>query len=452
VNDIDLRQLRYFVAVAEERDFTRAASRLGMTQPALSRAIRALEESVGVPLLVRDYRGVRPTRAGRALFDEARDLDDLVRAAVTRAVRAEQEAPCLRVTGRACEIGALDHLVRTYNMSHPRERPAEAVVADWQAQTDALRDGKVDVGLLRHPFDDRGLDSDVLRSEPRVALGSTWHGRAPRPLPTWTASYGTPPHTPQRSRRWPVGSKLNGTLAGALRSWSGGAGAFGQEGGGCQPGQDAYVPGQMGLVGVPGACRQVRQGRLGGAVGQVEEALEPHDPRQSARLQPGVRQDQAAQVPCRHAELLGDVTDPDLPPEAGQSVFDPPLPYTRVQEGGQLTAPHLVRDPARLAGREQRTERHLEVTELVRGQPERRPDGGRAKAQAAKAFPTGQARQLNRRRRPDDGRLPFRGDDDIRAGVRQDPLYVPVRAGALLPGALHQRMRADRVVLTVDRP
>src|SRR4051794_34876815 len=90
VNDIDLRQLRYFVAVAEERNFTRAAGRLGMTQPALSRAISALEHSVGVPLLVRDHRDVRPTAAGRVLFDEARDLDDLVRAAVTRAVRAEQ--------------------------------------------------------------------------------------------------------------------------------------------------------------------------------------------------------------------------------------------------------------------------------------------------------------------------------------------------------------------------
>jgi DNA-binding transcriptional LysR family regulator len=180
VNDIDLRQLRYFVAVAEERNFTRAAGRLGMTQPALSRAISALEHSVGVPLFVRDHRDVRPTAAGRVLFDEARDLDDLVRAAVTRAVRAEQEAPCLRVTARGCEIEALDHLVRTYNTSHPRERPAEAVVISWQAQAGALRDGDVDVGLLRHPFDDRGLDSDVLWTEPRVTLLSAGHALASR--------------------------------------------------------------------------------------------------------------------------------------------------------------------------------------------------------------------------------------------------------------------------------
>ena len=180
MNDIDLRQLRYFVAVAEERNFTRAASRLGMTQPALSRAIRGLEEGVGVPLLVRDHRGVRPTPAGQVLFDEARDLDDRVRAAVTRAARAVQEAPCLRVTARACEIEALDHLVRAYNRSHPRERPAEAVVINWQAQTDALRAGEVDVGLLRHPFDGRGPDSDVLRSEPRVTLLPAAHALASR--------------------------------------------------------------------------------------------------------------------------------------------------------------------------------------------------------------------------------------------------------------------------------
>jgi DNA-binding transcriptional LysR family regulator len=66
VNDIDLRQLRYFVAVAEERTFTRAATRLAMTQPgALSRAIRALEHSVGTALFVRLHRGVQMTAAGR---------------------------------------------------------------------------------------------------------------------------------------------------------------------------------------------------------------------------------------------------------------------------------------------------------------------------------------------------------------------------------------------------
>jgi DNA-binding transcriptional LysR family regulator len=84
------------------------------------------------------------------------------------------------VTARGCEIEALDHLVRTYNTSHPRERPAEAVVINWQAQAGALRDGDVDVGLLRHPFDDRGIDSDVLWTEPRVTLLSAGHVLASR--------------------------------------------------------------------------------------------------------------------------------------------------------------------------------------------------------------------------------------------------------------------------------
>jgi hypothetical protein len=62
------------------------------------------------------------------------------------------------------------------------------------------------------------------------------------------------------------------------------------------------------LVGVAGACREAGQGRLGGTVGQVQEALEAHDARQCPRLQAGVRQDQAAQVPRRQAEVAGPTT------------------------------------------------------------------------------------------------------------------------------------------------
>jgi DNA-binding transcriptional LysR family regulator len=163
VNDIDLRQLRYFVAVAEERTFTHAATRLAMTQPALSRAIRALEHSVGTALFVRLHRDVQMTAAGRVLFDEARDIDELTQAAVARAARAGREGPRLRVAGRACEIKAIEHLVRTYNARFPQEQPAEVVFVNWQ-RTDALRNGVADVGLVRRPFDDHGLDAATVRT------------------------------------------------------------------------------------------------------------------------------------------------------------------------------------------------------------------------------------------------------------------------------------------------
>jgi DNA-binding transcriptional LysR family regulator len=180
MNDIDLRQLRYFVAVAEERGFTRAAARLAMTQPALSRAIRALEHSVGAALFVRRHRDVQLTAAGQVLFDEARGLDELARAAVARAARAGREGPRLRVAARACDIKPLEHLVQTYNARFPHEQPAEPVLVNWQAHTDALRNGEADVGLLRHPFDDRGLDSDLLRTEPRATLLPAGHALASR--------------------------------------------------------------------------------------------------------------------------------------------------------------------------------------------------------------------------------------------------------------------------------
>jgi DNA-binding transcriptional LysR family regulator len=82
MTEVGLRELRYFVAVAEERSFTRAAQRLWMTQPALSRAIRRLETVVGTPLLVRGYRDIAPTAAGQVLLEQARTIEEQTIAAV----------------------------------------------------------------------------------------------------------------------------------------------------------------------------------------------------------------------------------------------------------------------------------------------------------------------------------------------------------------------------------
>src|ERR1700689_5946305 len=90
---IELRRLRAFAAVAEEENVTRAAEKLGMQQPPLTRLLRGLETELGVPLLIRLPRGVRPTEAGMALLEEARAL--LARAAripetIHRVARGEQ--------------------------------------------------------------------------------------------------------------------------------------------------------------------------------------------------------------------------------------------------------------------------------------------------------------------------------------------------------------------------
>jgi DNA-binding transcriptional LysR family regulator len=169
VPDADLRLLRYFVAVAEERNFTRAAERLLISRPALSRAIRALESVVGVPLLVRRYRDIVPTEAGRVLLHRARDIDEQATAAVRMARRAATAAPELRVTAPGWDVMLLEELVSSYNRSGPAVEATADVVDPWE-QAGQLREGTADVGLMRAPFDERGLDGDEFFCEPWVAL------------------------------------------------------------------------------------------------------------------------------------------------------------------------------------------------------------------------------------------------------------------------------------------
>lgn len=178
--EVELRALRYFVAVAEERNFTRAAERLMMTQPALSRAVRALETAVGVPLLVRGYRDVALTEAGEVLLTRARSIDDQTSAAIRLARRAAAGEPRVRVTAPGCDFEVLDQLVSSFNDTEPLV-PAAPVIVDARAQADQLRDGTADVGLLRTaPFDEEGLDSEEIYSEPRVVVLRADHVLAQR--------------------------------------------------------------------------------------------------------------------------------------------------------------------------------------------------------------------------------------------------------------------------------
>ncbi len=90
---MSLAQLRYFVAVAEEQHVTRAARRLHIAQPPLTRAIRSLEDEVGAPLFTRTARGVRLLPAGAILLTRAREILDALDAAVAEARRAATDAP-----------------------------------------------------------------------------------------------------------------------------------------------------------------------------------------------------------------------------------------------------------------------------------------------------------------------------------------------------------------------
>ena len=162
---MDLRSLRYFVAVAEERHFGRAAARLHMTQPPLSRAIKQLETDVGAPLLHRSPSGVTLTPAGAALYNETRDLLEHAEHARARVAAAAGTATftigTLADSGEEAGTGLADAF---------RERNPGVQVrvreADLTDPTTGLRAGLVEAALTRMPFDRAGISTRVLRSDP----------------------------------------------------------------------------------------------------------------------------------------------------------------------------------------------------------------------------------------------------------------------------------------------
>ena len=168
MNDLEVRQLRYFVAVAEELHFGRAAERLGMAQPPLSRAIREMERQLGVPLMERTTRRVTLTSAGEVLLRDARTALDAVTAAGRRARHAGRPEPGLRLALKADYDGGLLPQILAAYQTEAAALPVELMLSGRAEQEPALRDGRADIALLPRPFDDRGLDVEPLLTEPRL--------------------------------------------------------------------------------------------------------------------------------------------------------------------------------------------------------------------------------------------------------------------------------------------
>jgi len=168
---IDLRQLRQFIAVAEELHFHRAAERLNMSQPPLTATVRRLEEEIGAELLERGNRVIRLTPAGKALLEHARRTVEQADLAVTAARDAAAgRTGILRLTyvGSAM-YGRLAETVRNFRRGFPKVR-LELKEATTAAQVTALREGVSDLAVLVPPLpDDTGLQMSEF-DEDRFAI------------------------------------------------------------------------------------------------------------------------------------------------------------------------------------------------------------------------------------------------------------------------------------------
>jgi len=170
--DLDLRKLRYFVAVADTLHFGRAAEQLHIAQPVLSRQIRALEQDLGTALFTRDSHGVTLTDAGTQLLTDAALLlasADAARRRVTAAARGDQRLMVGFRTGIAVAPA-----VQQFATRHPDVRvDVQRIEADEQAGM--LLDGRIDIGYVRLPIDEAGLRVVPLYSEPRVVVLPAGH-------------------------------------------------------------------------------------------------------------------------------------------------------------------------------------------------------------------------------------------------------------------------------------
>lgn len=214
--DLDLRRLRYFVTVAEELSFVRAASLLHMTQPALSRQISALEHDLGTQLLERDRRGTVLTAAGKQLLEDASPLLAASSALQRRTRLAGREAARFAV-GFMPGIHATP-IIREFAKRAPY-LSIDVVFTSVTDQVDFLIDGRVDVCFVRLPLDDDTFTVLPLFPEPRVAALPGSHPLAGSPgieikqvsdlpllqdrkeVPEWRGAVAEPQPSPASDRR-----------------------------------------------------------------------------------------------------------------------------------------------------------------------------------------------------------------------------------------------------------
>lgn len=172
---MELRHFRYFKAVAEELSISKAASRLHMSQPPLTRQIQELERDLGVALFTRTNKRIQLTDAGKALFAQTQDFfdyaDQLV-ATVQRVARGEIGALTIGFANTSI-YGKLPYVIRSFRSQYPG---VELILREMQSadQLEALRNKSIQVGFMRSMPGDE-FEGIVLQKEPMVAVLSTQH-------------------------------------------------------------------------------------------------------------------------------------------------------------------------------------------------------------------------------------------------------------------------------------
>lgn len=178
---MEFRQLRYFMTLAEELHFGRAAAREHIVQSALSQQIQRLERELGVPLVERNTHHVRLTRAGEVLVTEGRAVLQTVERAVIAAQEASADTEVLRVAVGDASLDSMPQVLRSLQYNHPN-LVVHRMEAPVPAQYRMLAEGALDVGVGRASHAPAGVASEVFRLDPLGTLVAEAHPLAARDM------------------------------------------------------------------------------------------------------------------------------------------------------------------------------------------------------------------------------------------------------------------------------